>query len=50
MNEKKCAFCRKYCKSVNESKKCNNCDEEFKSVLNKITKKYDGGLKGLANR
>ncbi len=50
MTETRCTYCKKYCKSVNESQKCSDCDKEFKSVIDKITKKYDGALKKLAQR
>ena len=44
MIEARCAYCRKYCKSINSTNKCTDCDKEFKSVIDKITKRYDGAL------
>jgi len=50
VREVRCSYYRKYCKSVNDSNKCMDCDKEFKSVIDKITKRYSGALKKLAQR
>ena len=45
-----CTYCRKYFKHVNDTNKCVECDKQFKSVVNAITKRYGGVLKRLAER
>jgi len=48
--EKRCDYCRKYCKKLDESNKCTPCDKELKSVAAKIAGRYSVALKKLAER
>jgi phage FluMu protein Com len=55
MSNARCNFCgRLYSNltpsSVHDNKICIKCDKEFNSVFDKITKRYDGALKKLAER
>ena len=46
----KCLYCKKYFKDLSESKRCNDCEEQFKEIVAGITKRYAGALKNLADR
>lgn len=48
--EVRCMYCRKYFKCLESGNKCAICEREFRIVLAKITKKYDGRLKCLGLR
>ena len=45
----RCRYCNKqYAKK--DGDKCTQCDKEFKEVMSKVARKYDGAIKGLAGK
>ena len=46
----RCIYCGKYGKVLASQQKCLECEVEFKTIVEKITKRYDGALKKLAER
>lgn len=50
MSNTRCTHCRKYYKPINGSDKCMECEMQFKSVVDAITKRYGDVLKRLADR
>lgn len=49
MNER-CDYCGKYVKKVEQNKRCTDCNNQFKDVLNKISKRYPEAIKNVNNR
>ena len=45
----RCMYCKKYYVK-SDGDKCIECEKEFKEVMNKMLRKCDGALKGLAKR
>jgi len=50
MSNARCNYCSKFVSGVNPSKRCAECEKQFKEVINKITGKYGVALKRLAER
>lgn len=49
MINKCCSHCKKYFYGMNKEDKCKKCDEQFKSVLISVTKRFSEALKGLGD-
>jgi len=49
MNDK-CDYCGKYVKKVEKNKRCIDCNNQFKVILEKISKRYPEAIKNLSDR
>ncbi len=50
MSEVRCAYCMKYCKSLNDKYKCKECDNEFIKIVLDMQKRYDKDGKSIATK
>ena len=49
MTNERCIYCKKHYVKY-KSDKCNECDKQFKAIVESMSKKYSGAIKGLADR
>ena len=45
----KCVFCKKQKVVLDEKKRCNECKEQYRSVMAHINKKHGNAINNLAN-
>lgn len=46
----KCKFCKRLVKELNIDLRCEDCAEEYKTVVASIIKRYGGAVKQMDNR